>query len=353
MNLQELILLSHLNRASQKKLLKLSTGKNFFATQPDFFNEQLCGLNVDLAREQAALENNQIKLINYFADNYPKQLKEMGDPPLILYALGNLNLLARPKVAIIGSRSPNLANYNLAAELSTYLAEQEITVVSGFARGIDTVAHQNATEHTVAVLGSGFGDIYPKENNRLFETLAESALLLTEYPYFKPPLKLNFPARNRIIAALADIIIVLEAKLNSGSMITARYGLEFGKDIFAVAGHPADSRVRGCNQLIKDGAHLLTDFREVAELAFNKASLKFAAVAKKPQQQIAKAEFNLSAHKQRVLNLLTETGLEIEILHAAIDLPIAKFNQILAELEIANLIYYDNFGRVCRRYNIS
>ena len=224
----------------------------------------------NLAIEKAQILRDNITMLHYHAQYYPEFFKHIPDPPLILYSLGNLKLLNKLKVAIVGSRTPNLNNIYLATELAKFLANHDIVVVSGFAKGIDTEVHKSAINNTIAILGTGLNKIYPKENIQLFDKLKTAGLVISEYPLNTLPLKYNFPKRNRLIAALADIVIIIEAKERSGSLITARFALDYNKDIFAVPGHPLDYKARGSNLLIRDGAHMLLDFSDILEILYRK-----------------------------------------------------------------------------------
>ncbi len=148
--------------------------------------------------------------------------------------------------------------------LCNYLNCYDLVIVSGMARGIDSVAHINS-QKTIAIIGTGLQKCYPREHKSLMHNLAENQLIVSEYPLNMEPHKMNFPKRNRIIAALAELVVIIEAKLNSGSLTTAKFALNYGKEIFAVPGHPYDYKVMGTNKLIKDGAIMLLDFPEIIE----------------------------------------------------------------------------------------
>ena len=198
---------------------------------------------------------------------YPEKLRNISCPPKKLYCLGNLSLLNCRSVAIIGSR--NYSNYGKRAanEFSYNLAKDNICVVSGMARGIDSFAHEaaiNAKGKTVAVLGSGLDIIYPKENKKLYEDIIKNnGLIISEYPIGTPPRKQNFPARNRIISGLSDGVLVIEARKNSGTNITVDFALEQGKDVFVIPGNIYSKTSDGTNFLIKEGAIPVTDYKDI------------------------------------------------------------------------------------------
>ena len=197
---------------------------------------------------------------------YPAALCDISDAPPILWAIGSLELLKRPMVAMVGARNASSLGTRMAKKLAEELAAQGITVVSGLARGIDAAAHLGALAGgTVAVQAGGVDVIYPVENARLADDIAKSGLRLSEMPMGLQPQARHFPARNRIISGLAQAVIVVEAAAKSGSLITARNALDQGRDVFAVPGHPFDARAWGCNMLIRDGATLVRGANDVLE----------------------------------------------------------------------------------------
>lgn len=212
---------------------------------------------------------NDIKTINVFDKEYPEKLKNIYDKPLTIYAKGNLELLKDKSVSIVGSRDCSKYGMNVSEKLAYNLAKENICIISGLAKGIDKYAHIGALKaggKTIAVLGNGLDTIYPYENKDLYELiLKNNGLIITEYTLGTKPERLNFPARNRIISALSDAIIVVEANEKSGALITAEFGLEHGKEIFAVPGNIDSITSKGTNNLIKDGANILTDFRDVIQ----------------------------------------------------------------------------------------
>ncbi len=201
---------------------------------------------------------------------YPPQLKEIDDPPSVLYIKGSLDDL-EPSVAIVGTRYPSHYGKEMALRLAQSLSVQGISIISGLARGIDGQAHLGALDgiaQTVAVLGSGIDIIYPPEHAKLFESITAKGAVITELPPGTSPDAKNFPRRNRIISGLCQGVIVVEATLRSGAMITSRYALEQGKLIMAVPGNVTNPRSQGTHQLIRQGAVLIRDADDVlAEIA--------------------------------------------------------------------------------------
>ena len=198
-------------------------------------------------------------LVPFTDPKYPRLLRELDDRPLALYAAGNLDALGEPSLAAVGSRNPTRPGSDTAFELTRALAERGLTIVSGLAAGIDTAAHRGALTAqgvTIAVLGSGLDIIYPAVNRDLSEAIRRDGLIVSEFPLGTPPRRTHFPQRNRIIAALAMGILVVEAAHGSGSLITARAAQSLGRPVFAVPGSIYNPLSRGCHELIKRGARL-------------------------------------------------------------------------------------------------
>ena len=197
---------------------------------------------------------------------YPAGLEEMPDAPPILWARGDVALLARPMVAMVGARNASSLGVRMARRLSAALGESGHVVVSGLARGIDTEAHLAAlATGTVAVMAGGVDVIYPEENVALAARIAEAGCLISEQPMGMVPQARHFPLRNRIIAGMARAVVMVEAAARSGSLITARDALDLGREVLAVPGHPFDARAAGCNMLIRDGAVLVRGAEDVLE----------------------------------------------------------------------------------------
>lgn len=209
----------------------------------------------------------QCKYLTLLSPDYPSVLKQVRKPPFILFYQGDINLLQSPLIfAVIGTRNPSTYGCEITKELSQEFVNQQVCIISGLAKGIDTAAHQTALLHhgkTIAVLGNGINHIYPPENEHLQDEIAQKGLLLSEYPPNVMSNKVHFPFRNRIIAALANAIIVTEAKLRSGTQITVSYGLDLGKEIYCVPSPNLQNSA--CNYLIKQGAKLIEDAYDVLE----------------------------------------------------------------------------------------
>ena len=206
---------------------------------------------------------HNILLVSCFSEKYPDSLKFIDNRPVFLYIRGNIENLYEDCIAIVGSRNASIYGRNVARKIARELADRNINIVSGLAAGIDKFAHLGALESktgkTIAVLGTGISDneIYPFENKKVFENILENkGTIISEFKLGTKPLKYNFPLRNRIISGLSKKLIVVEAAQNSGSLITADFALEQGKDIYAVPGNITSENSVGTNELIKQGAYL-------------------------------------------------------------------------------------------------
>lgn len=218
--------------------------------------------------EIAAAGRLGIAIVGLDEPAYPALLRRTFDPPPVLYARGRLGDADHiPAVAVVGARAATPLGTSLAGAIARDLASWGATVVSGLARGIDTAAHEGALEgrgRTVAVLGCGLDRMYPKENARLAERIAGTGAVVSEFPLGTAPLPEHFPRRNRVIAGWSQATVVVEAAERSGALNTARYAAEEGRDVLAVPGHPTQRASAGTNQLIRDGAGLVRDARDVA-----------------------------------------------------------------------------------------
>ena len=198
---------------------------------------------------------------------YPKTLVEIADPPPFLWAIGNLDALSKPCVALVGARNASSLGTRMAKSLATDLSEAGFQIVSGLARGIDTAAHTASLEGgTIAVMAGGVDVIYPAENAQLgLDIVKNAGARISEQPIGLTPQARHFPPRNRIVSGLASAVVVVEAAAKSGSLITARNAIDQGREVLAVPGHPFDARAAGCNLLIRDGATLVRSASDVIE----------------------------------------------------------------------------------------
>lgn len=225
----------------------------------------VCPPEVALA-EMRAGQTFGARLLLWGGPAYPAGLRDLADAPPILWAKGDLGLLQRPMVAIVGARNASSLGLRMARRLAEGLGAGGQVVVSGLARGIDTAAHEAALPSgTVAVMAGGVDVVYPGENAELAQEIAAKGCLLSEQPMGMAPQTRHFPLRNRIISGLSRAVVVVEAAARSGSLITARDAADQGREVMAVPGHPFDARAAGCNMLLRDGATLVRHAADVAE----------------------------------------------------------------------------------------
>lgn len=207
-------------------------------------------------------------ILTWDSIDYPKLLRQIPDPPVILYLKGNLSALNSIKIAIVGSRNPSITGQENARQFARDLSKQQIAIVSGLALGIDAQAHQGCLDgkgQTIAVLGTGIDRIYPRRHMNLAQQIEENGLLISELPLSSPPISGHFPRRNRIISGLSLCILVIEAAIKSGSLITARMAVEQNRDVMAIPGSIHNPLAQGCHYLIKQGAKLVTTVSDILD----------------------------------------------------------------------------------------
>ena len=279
--------------------------------------------------------NSGARLVTYVSSEYPKSLFEIPDPPPFLYVRGQLSSSAA-SIAIVGSRRATSYGLLTAARLAEALARHKVNVISGMARGVDTAAHKGALlagGSTTAVLGCGIDKVYPPENRKLFEKTAANGCLVTEFPLGTMPLAENFPRRNRIISGLAQGVLVVEAAENSGSLITAQYALEQGRDVFAVPGNITFATSRGTNRLIKQGAKLVDCVEDILE------ELSGYGVAQAAEKQLATVRnFALTPKEAAIYELLAHSPLHIDDVISQTELTAGEVSSMLLHLEIKGAV---------------
>ncbi len=220
-------------------------------------------VTLDLDWMNASEDNH---LLCWDADNYPALLKEIPDPPIVLYAQGQLPSFNQTSLAMVGSRNPSITGVENARRFAKKLASRGITIVSGLALGIDAAAHRGCLDvcgHTIAVLGTGIDCIYPRRHMKLAEEIRATGLLVSEFPLKSPPMAGHFPRRNRIISGLSLCTLVIEAAIKSGSLITARMAMEQNRDVLAIPGSIHNPLAQGCHHLLQQGAKLVTSVDDV------------------------------------------------------------------------------------------
>ena len=274
---------------------------------------------------------NKIYKINNKNKYYPKNILKLRKHPKELYVMGNLKILDNPCVGIVGSRDNTSYGEFYASLFAKELSKAGITVVSGLALGIDTISHVNSMKEkgkTIAVIGSGFNNIYPTENIEVVNQIIKNGgAIISEYP---PETEVNlskYPARNRLIAGLSECVIVVEAKFRSGSSITAKHASKQGKKVFCVPGRIGDKTGKGTNNLIKKGAYLITDINEILEL-FGKDKIK---MKEKPKIKVKK-EF------QEIYKLISKSNMTINEISRTLNLNISELNTKITMMELNGLI---------------
>jgi len=267
---------------------------------------------------------------------YPEYLREIFDPPFVLYCVGKVEALKGPSVSIVGSRKPSSYGRAITQRLAEDLAARGIVVVSGLARGIDSLAHAGALKggKTVAVLGSGIENVYPRENLRLLERIVEEGAVVTEFPAKSPPLGFHFPIRNRIISGLSLAVVVVEATKKSGSLITARLALEQNREVMAVPGNVTSDLSRGTNWLIKSGAKPVESWEDVAEEL--PSPLKEKLLSQKREERKLPS---LNPPEKKLFELLEpDTDTHIDELIEKSEFSVSEALSVLLSLELKGLI---------------
>jgi DNA processing protein len=292
------------------------------------------------------LSKNDINIITYQDELYPAKLMNIYDRPPFLYVRGNLNK-DDINIAIVGSRQASTYGKYTTEKISRELALKGLTIVSGMARGIDSVAHRGAlTAHgrTIAVLGSGLDIIYPPENKKLFADIIQNGAVISEFPLGTPPRSANFPTRNRIISGMSYGVVIVEAGEKSGSLITARLALEQGREVFAVPGSIDSAGSRGTNKLIKQGAKLIENTDDILEEILPQIErttiLKPSSVSNSEVIATKPAEI-LSAVDQKIIGFISGGRVHIDDLISSTSLSSASILSALTTLELKGIIQQD------------
>jgi DNA processing protein len=260
-------------------------------------------------KELDALRKVGGKLVNWKEPEYPQALLQIYDPPVMLYVQGDAQVLNSPSLSIVGTRRPTVYGSQMAERMGRELAARGLTIVSGLARGIDAIAHQGATAvggRAIGVLGTGIDVCYPKENKKLYEKVLERGAIVSEFPTGSHPAPENFPVRNRIIAGIPLGVIIVEGKQYSGSLITARLAMEFGREVFGVPGNVTQEVSFAPNLLIKQGAKLVTNAEDVIEELPTpvRAALVKAEAVESEQRNLLVAD-GLSTVQRKIYELLS------------------------------------------------
>ena len=279
------------------------------------------------------VEKAGVKVVNFLSEEYPKVLLEIPDPPPYLYVKGNPAGI-EPAIAIVGSRRASTYGLMTTSRLAGELAEHCVTVVSGMARGVDSAAHRGALNgggNSIGILGCGIDVVYPPENGRLFDEMSAQGALFSEFPMGTLPLAENFPRRNRIISGISRGVLVVEAMESSGSLITAQYALEQGREVFAVPGNINCCSSRGTNRLIKQGAKLVESVEDILEELPCRQTRIGIGVSAAPG-------FSLTPQEAAIYTLLAGTPLHIDDIIVKSGLTVGEVSAILLRLELKGAI---------------
>jgi len=303
---------------------------------------------VDLRRELNLIERNRVGIITIFDENYPKNLKEIFDPPILLYVKGELLPVDFAAIAIVGSRRTSYYGQEITQRISYDLAQKGVTIVSGMARGVDTAAHRGAIKgkgRTIAVWGSGLDVVYPPENARLADEIATCGALISEFPMQTPPYKENFPRRNRIISGLSLGVLVVEAAQRSGALITAGFALEQGREVFAVPGRAGSFTSKGTHNLIKEGAKLVEGPEDILEelgpaLKRYSQDIDIEPKLERSLEPVSDEKHilpRLNEEEQKIYDSLTEEPIHIDEVVGKTNFPPSLVLSTLTRLEIRKL----------------
>ena len=283
------------------------------------------------------LKDRNIKFITFLDEDYPDKLLYIDNKPVCLYVIGEIDkyMFNAPTVAIVGSRATSNYGREMTRYIASSLANSGIDIVSGMAYGVDSLAHEEALKEgvrTYAVLGCGINICYPKENMHIYEAIKNTkrGAIISEFPLSMEPRSYNFPMRNRIISALSDLVIVIEAKLKSGSLITATCALEQGKEVYALPGRFTDAFSKGCNRLILDGAGIITSIDDIIE--------SLGLIREKSLPLIEKNYNTLANNEKIVYSCLDFTPKHLEYIIEKTGLTYSEVISIILELEMRGFI---------------
>jgi len=298
----------------------------------------------DAEKELGQIKKAGIRLVTWEEAEYPKLLTQIYDPPPLLYVRGNVEVLSRHAISVVGTRRPTHYGNQMTERLARDLAERGLVIVSGLARGIDSSAHRGACAAarggTIGVLGSGIDVIYPKENRKLFEEVEKRGAIVTEFPLGAHPAPENFPMRNRIVAGMALGVIVAQGALYSGSLITSRLAMEFGREVYGIPGNVTEPMSFAPNQLIKQGAKLVTNWQEVVEeLPTEVRAELFPMEATTAEERASLFEGSLSPTEKRLFELIRiEEPIHVDELVEKTGLSSSETLAALCEMEMRGVI---------------
>jgi DNA processing protein len=289
---------------------------------------------LDIKQEISLIQKSQVKIVTFEDPDYPQLLKNIHSFPLLLYVKGKFEEQDyKMPIAIVGMRKASYYGKTVTEELAENLACAGFTIISGMARGIDTSAHQGALKkgRTIAVLGSGLNYIYPRENKKLSEKIAQNGVLISEFPMNTPPDKFNFPRRNRIISGMSLGVVVVEAEEKSGALITANLASEQGREVFAVPGKIDSNYSKGTHKLIQDGAKLVMNWKDIASELIHEIDWETQSNTKE------KPNIRLEEFEEKIYNSLSTEPKQIEEIIKESEISSSKALSALLSLELQGI----------------
>ena len=293
-------------------------------------------LEEEIKDELNRIKKTGVNILTINDNEYPSSLKTIYDPPHVLYVKGKTMENDAIAVAIVGSRSPTTYGKLVTEKISMELSVRGVTIVSGMARGIDSIAHKSAIAgggRTIAVLGCGLNVIYPPENFKLMDEIINHGAVISEFPMSARPDKMNFPQRNRIISGLSLGTLIIEAAEKSGSLITARHAIEQGREVFAIPGSINSPKSKGANRLIKSGAKLV----EGAEDIIDEFPSDVRSFLRTPEKE-NKEDYNLIGDEKHIFSLIDTESRHIDTIVEHSNLPVSVVSGILVKLELKGLV---------------
>ena len=299
-----------------------------------------------LERELKIASDEGVSIITLLDEEYPYNLKKIFDPPLVLYVKGALKREDAFSIAVVGSRRATFYGLSNASRFAGELIQHGFTVVSGMARGIDTYAHLGAIKargRTIAFMGSGFNNIYPQENKKLSVDIAANGAVITEFPMDTPPLKQNFPRRNRLISGMSLGVVVVEAGRNSGALITADMALEQGKDVFCLPGQIDSAASFGTNELIQQGAKLVCSIEDILE--------EVPVPVQRPAAASPRLKIQLAPSRQdemMLYDIISDQGVSFDELLEDTGMSLPGLAHLLLKLELGRFIRREPGNRYLR-----
>ncbi len=291
--------------------------------------------NINPERELDLIYKHKVNVLTIEDDLYPENLKTIHYPPPVLYYKGNIVEVDKNSISIVGSRKATYYGKMVAEKLSKDLALAGLTIISGMARGIDTAAHKGALSvngRTIAVLGCGIDYIYPPENRRLAQEIEVSGAVISEFSLFTLPERQNFPRRNRIISGLSLGTLIVEAAEKSGALITADFALDQGREVFAIPGNINSPLSNGSHNLIKQGAKLVNNYKDILE------EIHIVLPQKTTEKEMVTKDISITEEEKIIYRIITKEPTQIDEIIGISKLSVSKVSEILLSLELKDLI---------------